>query len=504
MSTKPSTPARPSLILDKATPRPVTFVVYAPLGDPLLSRYPNGQTATLREHPLFTSLSEVAKHGINVVALVDLVDEPTWLVEIPAHGEPIVGSKGKQDMASPIALRELLSYCFCKHKDEAFVFSLEGHGAGFLPTIDATMLTLRELPNRLGAGVSSGAVVLPDGGGGSLVIAGSGNPVLQMGGPTVPFNGLPRSASPMSTYELGEALRQALESQRPACRRLSIVHLNNCFNFSVELLHTIARSAEFAAGYSDYNFFSGGRPYVQVFEALARAGSMSAEELALQLSRANGEYLRQDPDMRQPTIGSVIALRRMDAVVTAIDVLAKALIAALPLGHKAIIDAIQVALQYDANGDLVLEVPDAFTDLRSFAKALAVSGLPARVLAAATDVHQALNDVKVYGEKGSPWMDATNNIIWDFTDNDLGMSIFLPDPKAQGDWDWRSPYYLTPQPGALASQPQVIKFLQTTAWVDFIRKLHEGVAFKALRKPLVPAVPQTNPRVEPCPPKGTY
>jgi hypothetical protein len=515
---------RPCLITDKDTRRPVTLLVYAPLGDPVLSSYPNGRTTTLQDHPLFDNLKRVAQQGVNVVALIDRADAPSYLVEMPAHGEHSIRSQWKQDMSSPIALREFLSYGFAAHEGEAFVLSLQGHGAGYLPTIDATKLSLKdltvELPHVLDSSIpkdapirNDGVVVRPDGTqirpngtGGSALYDGGGNPVLGMRDPTAPFGPLPRSAYPISTYELGWALREALAGCSSGPNKLSVVHLNNCFNFSVELLHTIWPHAEFAAGYCNYNFFSGGAAYPWVFEALAKAGTMSTQDLALQFAKTNQRYLDQDPEQRQPTIGSAIALRRMPAVAAALDKLSQTLIDALPAHRAEIVAAIAEALQYDANGELTLEVPDANTDLRSFAQALSRRPLPDAAVAAAKDLDKALADVFVYGTNGSPWMNADGSIKWQFDrPQELAMNVFLPDPALEGDWDWRSPYYLTRQPGALAAQPHVIELLRATAWVPFLRKLHEGIRFKSLRRPFIPTFPQVNPRLfdkHCCPPKA--
>ena len=69
-----------------AAHRGLTLVVYAPYGsDPELSGYPDGVPKTIETHPLVRNLAEVAASGVHVCALVDLVDDSTWLVEFTAN-----------------------------------------------------------------------------------------------------------------------------------------------------------------------------------------------------------------------------------------------------------------------------------------------------------------------------------------------------------------------------------------------------------------------------------
>jgi hypothetical protein len=68
--------------------RGVVFAVYAPFGtDALLSEYPNQAQATIKNQALVRALQQVARQGVNVSALVDLYDDDSYLVEIPA-GQP--------------------------------------------------------------------------------------------------------------------------------------------------------------------------------------------------------------------------------------------------------------------------------------------------------------------------------------------------------------------------------------------------------------------------------
>ena len=54
-------------------------------------------------------------------------------------------------------------------------------------------------------------------------------------------------------------------------------------------------------------------------------------------------------------------------------------------------------------------------------------------------------------------------------------------------WDWRSPFYLQKAP--TPAQPQVIDFLKSTAWVDFIIEYHKQSKFVGLLPAAIPDYP---------------
>ncbi len=66
--------------------------------------------------------------------------------------------------------------------------------------------------------------------------------------------------------------------------RLAAIHFDNCFNMSVEVLHTVAPHADYATGYMNYNFFTAGAAYPKVFERL-RAGRHRQRRAARPLVR---------------------------------------------------------------------------------------------------------------------------------------------------------------------------------------------------------------------------
>ena len=98
----------------------VVLVVYAPFGtDETLSRFPDGMSADLSQHPLYQALVDVAAQGVHVTALIDRVDEETVLVEItggkPASARTL--SRWKKDMASPHTLAGLLQHAHAAHHE---------------------------------------------------------------------------------------------------------------------------------------------------------------------------------------------------------------------------------------------------------------------------------------------------------------------------------------------------------------------------------------------------
>jgi hypothetical protein len=81
-------PKLPTLLPESKRPDgtdSVVLAVYAPFGsDPLLSTFPDGMHKPIAQQPLVQQLRQVAKLGVHVSALIDLVDDFSYLVEIPA------------------------------------------------------------------------------------------------------------------------------------------------------------------------------------------------------------------------------------------------------------------------------------------------------------------------------------------------------------------------------------------------------------------------------------
>ena len=474
--------------VQSATTSGVTFVVYAPFGtDAELSTYPDGTTNKVATHPLVLALEQVADDGVNVCLLIDRVDDDTWLVDIPAKKPKVLTSRWKHDMQSPRTLAGLLRYAAQRYPSTALVLSLEGHGAGYIPELDVSKLDVEHITDGGEAGPvewkvdeKKGAPLLP-----------MGSPLLPMGSPLLPMGSplLPMNHYPISSWGLAWALNAALPVTP---RRVGAIHLNNCFNMSVELLHTIAPFADFATGYINYNFFTAGAGYPAVSERLKNKGTASTTELARWFAEANRDTLAAAP--HHPTVGASVRLANMGAVASAIDALAIGLIVALtgatPAQRPTVVgkirDAIRSAQQYDTVETQLLEAPDELTDIASLASRLRnFSVNAAQVQAAANAVLAAVSGVKIYGANDFPWTSPTTR--WDFSRPDLAMNVLCPDPTLVGLWDWRSPYYLqkTPQP----AQPQVIGFLANTAWVDFIIEYHRDVPFAGLRPAAIPRFP---------------
>lgn len=497
---------------DGANSDGTVLVVFAPFGtDETLSTYPDGSSLDLAQHPLYQALLVVAGHLTHICALIDLAQKDSFLVEIPAgHPEQVtVTSRWKQNMASPNALAGLLHHAHAAHPDAALVLALEGHGAGYLPDIDARKLTADYLTNSgkafwLLQGEGSlpwkydGAPPLPTG----SPILPTGSPILPTGSPILPTGSpiLPRNHMPMSTFGLGQALNLA---QGMGVPRLAVIHFNNCFNMSVEVLHTVAPYADYATGYPNYNFFTAGAAYPHVFEQLRDEGRASSAEVATWFADGNQAVLAGKGF--HPTVGCVVHLAAMAQIAEKIDDLADALLAALrnapnrPQVLANIRSAIIDAQQYDTSqGDFELETPDELTDIRSLAFTLKSYDLGEfGVHAAADGVIAATHDIKRYGEHDHPWLKAS--AVWDFR-GDLAMNIFLPDPLLKGLWDWRSPFYLdvNPDPTKPRVQPGIISFVQVTDWVDFIIEYHktglndDPLPFLGLRAAAIPEFPVFN------------
>ena len=481
---------------DALTARDLTLAVYAPFGsDQTLSTFPGGTTHGIAEHPLVGNLKKVAADGVRVVALVDLYDLDTYLVEIPP-GKPDaieIRSRGKLQMDSPNTLTELLVVAHASAPRAHLVLTLEGHGAGFMPDLD---LRLQTVANETGNGAYQWRLgAEPKGHLVSQPLTHDGEPVVPSGAPVLPIVG-PTSASnhpTISTWGLGAALRASQEKGAP---RPSVVHFNVCFDMAIEVLYTIAPYAVAATGYCNYNFFSAGDAYPLVFGRLAAAGSATPLELAKWFAAENHKVLLEAG--HEPTVAGTVELRRLRGIAERLDDLSDALLDALrgasPAERPAVVDKIRNAIiaaqQYDSNADYVLETPDELTDLDSLAFELAKADFsPYKVAAAAQALREALRGIKQYGDVDTPWMAPGD--LWDFSSKNLAMSIFLPDPLLNGLWDWRSQYYLdiNPDPSRPQLQRHIIEFLKVTDWVDFLIEYHRTTPFIGLLAPQVPDMP---------------
>jgi hypothetical protein len=476
----------------------VLLAVYAPFGtDATLSAFPDGGSPPLLEHPLVQSLAKVAGSGVNVVALIDRYADDTYLLHIAA-GQPDeiqVTTRWKQDMAAPNNLRGFLQYAAGLHPNASIVLSLEGHGAGYLPDLDRSQLTPQKLT---GDGAFEWRIEAVR----ASPTRRDGSPVLPGGFPGLPggFPGLPVDHMPFSTFGVGAALKAALDRGVP---KLSVIHFNNCFNMSVELLHTVAPYAEYATGYINYNFFTAGLTYPAVFAKLQAQRTATARELASWFALENGAFLAAQKN--HPTVGCSVDLARMAPIAQRVSLLSGALVEALSVpsaGQRAdfiasIRRAIIRAQQLDTSGNMQLETPDQMTDLLSFAHELQAENFaPFAVGDAAQALEEALDrdgrqqpdPIKQYGARDQPW--TLPAALWDFSSSRLAMSIFLPDPLRQGLWDWRSPYYRDTVPSAV--QPRIIDFLQRTDWVKFLVEYHRDTPFVGMLSAQIPSFPVFN------------
>jgi hypothetical protein len=488
----------------RLTPRTTTLAVFAPFGaDAVLSGYPDGRTRQAADHPIVARLQEVAATGVDVLLLIDRLHDDTHLVRI-TPGATTVEAAGKLDMRSPHTLADFIALAQRHAPDSKLVLTIEGHGAGFVPELDRDELA------RLEASASDHPYEWREEGGvmrayhrrgerAGHLVEHRGAPVLPGGNPTLPGGNptLPDSPMGMSTWAMGEALRLS------GVPKLAVIHFNNCFNMSVEVLHTVAPHAEVATGYCNYNFFSAGQAYPAVFERLA-AGGATPLQAGCWFAEENHRVLHAAG--REPTVAGTVELARMAQVAAQVDALSDALLELLrgasaadrPRVVAKIRQAIRASQQYDANGDDVLDAPDELTDLDSLAAELMAAdfGSP-RVAAAADGLRSALSGIKQYGDVGSPWM--APGVRWDFSSENLAMNIFLPDPLLNGLWDWRSQYYLDVNPDTTRPQPQrrVIDFLKETDWVDFLLEYHRDTPLAGLRRAEPPRTPVVHAPADP-------
>lgn len=483
-------PARSSTV----TSSELLLAVYAPFGsDEVLSTFPDGSSLTVLAHPLVQALREVAATGVQVVALMDRVGDDTWLIEIPA-GQPAAltcTTRWKLDMAQARTLSGFLVEAHRRAPKSQLVLALEGHGAGYLPEVDGRRLDWQSV-------TEGGKFEWHFSDRDAAPVDGGGSPVLPMGYPGLPmgYPGLPTNHRYLSTWGLGQALASAVQQGVP---RPLVIHFDNCFNMSVEVLHTVAPYAEQATGYNNYNFFTSGASYPAVFQRLQAQGSASAAQLAQWFADENHALLAAKGG--HPIVAGVVDLSRMEGIARGIDDLSDALLDALrnasPAARPGVVAMIQNAIvkaqQYDSEPGWELETPDQLTDIDSLAAALAASAGPSQpaIRAAAEVLVKLLDGIKRVGDVGVPWLDDSGSIVWDFSEKTLAMNIFLPDPQRTGQWDWRSTYYVdvNPDPSKPLVQPGVIEFLKATTWVDFLVEYHRDVPFKAFHLGAIPRLP---------------
>jgi hypothetical protein len=494
----------------------VVFTVYAPFGsDPTLSRYPADTQAAIAKQALVLALQAVAAEGANVSALIDLYEDDSWLVEIPA-GQPkaiTITSAWKQDMSAPQALAGFLRRTQQRFPCSTLVLAIEGHGGGFVPDIDPLRITPHSSTTWGGSAANHVRWVKTEGQ--TRVEPEPGSPALPVTSPELPVTSpeLPASRLPMSTWALGEALRSAIKAGVP---KPAVIHFNNCFNASFELLHTVAPFADVATAYANYDFFTAGAAYPAVFKRLRLAGSATRLQLGQWFAAENGAILKAKKN--HPTVGATVALATVRTkMAAALDALASTLLKALQTATNRpdVVNRIKLAAtqaqHFDTDADNKLQVPDQFIDLGSFAVRLqtAFAGAPgagALVPAAAAALQATLAGTWQYGDWDRPWMDESQ--IWDFRNTTLGLNIFFPDPDLRGIWDWRSPYYLsgTLDPTQPPAQRHVIDFLKDAGsapsvtrprWVAFIVEYHRGVPLVGFLPALAPVFPLFNARFQP-------
>lgn len=459
----------------------ITLAVYAPL-DKEMSHYPTqrDQLPDINASNVVLGLFEVSKKNVHVTALIDRTENCSWEIDIPPGGPVQVKRLNKiDDMSNPKHLSNLVHRAMTVNASAQVVLCLEGHGAGYVPDVDADRLTEQAM-----AALSPDSVVrwqLPD-----EPLTPDGRPILPMTHPVSDVT--PAKAADLgvlSTWGIGQALGSARALPDVEKRKIAVIHFNNCFNMAVEVLHTVEPHAHYAVGYMNYNFFSACESYPGVFEALRAMSNPRISDLAKLFAEHNRQVLAPSSageNNENPTTGAVIALRRMPGIAAAIDAFAHELIAALRGNILLIKGAIKDSQQYDTGGDgsdsagskWILEVPDQLTDIRHFAKLMSerAKSIP-NLAAAAHTLYEALDGIKQYGEEGKPWVGGGAH--WSFKDAPLAMSIFCPDPSLTGLWDWRAPYYLLGDEPTLQNVIPFFASNASNAWVQFIIEYHRNV-----------------------------
>ena len=101
---------------------------------------PDDKRKAIRSKPLVKHLLAVARQGVHVSALIDLFDDDSYLVEIPAYERPTDGDPLRVEAAHECAAG--VGRISAPHAPSISVFdrsvlAFEGHGAGYLPEIDA-------------------------------------------------------------------------------------------------------------------------------------------------------------------------------------------------------------------------------------------------------------------------------------------------------------------------------------------------------------------------------
>lgn len=498
------------------------LAVYVPFGsDETLSNFPEGKTLALEDHPLIDAWRQVAKAGTPVMALVDRVGADSYLVDIPAEKPEAMTLRSlwKLDTRDGRTLSNFLVQVHETHPKAQLVLGLESHGAGYLPELDVRRLTWQAVCQggrqqwNIGERSAEPFQASTSEAAGAPVLWGA-FPSIPGGNPLTPIN-----HQPMPTHTLGQALKSAQQQGVP---KLAAIYFDNCFNMSAELLHTVAPYAHAAGGFCNYNFFTAGQAYALAFQKLADAGRATPLELAQWLTDANHAILADKGG--HPTVGGALALERMAGIKEGLHVLSGKLLDAMASSPNradtvaSIQKAIYEAQQYDTLFPMALEAPDQLTDLYSLAAQLAgpiMAGYPSVQDAAAT-LASMLKDIKRYGDKGMPWMadePHEGQYVWDFTEETLAMNIFLPDPLREGQWDWRSNYYIDtdPQPFPLLdangdpqkdangqpillppAQTGVIDFLKGNNWIEFLKEYHRETKFKSFFIGKIPQLPVHN------------
>ncbi|MBN1888582.1 MAG: DUF11 domain-containing protein [Thermoflexales bacterium] len=231
----------------------------------------------------------------------------------------------------------------------------------------------------------------------------------------------------LSTYELGQALRW---SSLASGRKIDLLYLDACLMATSEVAYELRDGADYLLASESVKW--GSFPYDLHINAVD--GVKTARQIGQAWLQNEADLLRPEG---YPFTYALIDLGQVEALQTARDALATALIATLPGSRAQIEAAWTISSCFDSSQDGVIGPEDTLCDLSAFAGQIersfsgdvavktAAQALPGAVAAAV--VTQTYNN-------GIPWQHPEQTWTW----NGLGgLSVYLPLKQD----DWKRIYY---------------------------------------------------------------
>jgi len=246
----------------------------------------------------------------------------------------------------------------------------------------------------------------------------------------------------MRLPELSEALRQGLKG-----RQLDAIYFRACLMGNVEALYELRGTTRYAIASEDVSFSvdNSNLTMTKLFDTLA-ANDVDPATLAKQMAIAGlGKHSNAGGQHSGYVTMAAIDIGKLDELKTAINGLAKALLAALPKEQKSILAAYDAVPNFGQHEKYQ-------RDLWAFTAALQKHVKDAGVLKATDGVRRAQREAMLHAKDG--YGDAAN-----------GLSILLPPRKiAQAELEPVKKFIAT---GAY----QKTKFAQDSAWDEVLKAL---------------------------------